>query len=114
MKRLLAVAAIAAFAVTSVTGDAEAQRRGGRSRTQVIQTAPAGIDLQTLLLLGALGGNGLTGGIGGIGLTALAPMLLQPQASTVIIDGGRGGRRGGRRVVQNPTGPLPALSRRAR
>jgi hypothetical protein len=111
MKRLLAVAAIAALAVTSVAGDAEAQRRGGRSRTQVIQTAPA-IDLQTLLLLGALGGNGLTGGIGLTGLTALSPLLLQPQASTVIIDGGRGGRRGGRRVVQNPTGPLPALSRR--
>lgn len=102
MKRLLVVAAIAALAVTSVAGEAEA-RRG--SRTQVVQTAPA-VDINTLLLLGAMGGTGLTGS------AALLPFLLAPQATTVIESGrGRGIRRSRGGVV---TGPLPALSRRAR
>lgn len=82
MKRILAACLVAALATTAFVGDAEARRRG---RTEVIQTAPA-IDINTLLLLGALGGGG-----GGMGLASagvggglgLLPFLLAPQTTVV-------------------------------
>jgi hypothetical protein len=88
MKKLLAAALLAAFAVTAVAGDAEAQRRGG-GRTRVIQTSPS-VDLSTLLLLGAMGGGNAFAGGGG---SLLLPFLLAPQTTVIEERGRRGGRR---------------------
>lgn len=88
MKRLLVAAAAALSLGAMVAADtAEAgtvgARRGFRGRTTIIQQAPAfgGIDITTLALLGAVGGNAT--GIGGI-LPLLALGALQPQQTTVL------------------------------
>ena len=107
MKRLLATAMVAAFALTAVAGDAEAQRR--RSRTEVITTAPS-IDPLTLMLLlggGGIGQAGLAYGGGGLGIAPLLlPQLLAPPQTVIIEE--RGGRRGDRRRVRERA---PALRR---
>lgn len=92
MKSILAAAA-AALVLAGSAGSADAQWR--RGRTTVIEQAPAGVDLNTVLLLGALGG-------GGTGLEAVLPLLaLQNQGTTTVIERGRRWR-----------GPRPAPSAR--
>lgn len=82
MKSILAAAA--ALMVLASAGTADAQWR--RGRTTVVEQAPAGVDLNTVLLLGALGGGSATG------LEAVLPLLaLQGQGTTTVIE--RGGRR---------------------
>lgn len=93
MKRILAAAAVF-LTLAGVAGSAEAQSR----RTRVIQTQPSGIDINTLLLLGTLGGADA-------GMAGILPLLaLQGQGSTTVIE--RGGRRW--------RGPRPAPTSRSR
>ncbi len=110
------------FAVAA-SAPADAQHRGhrgGRTTTVITQPATQGIDISTLLLLGALGGNGNAGltafGNAGVGISPLA--LIAPQlfgtgligtsalgTQTTIIESGRRGHRHHRQV------PAGALSR---
>lgn len=77
-----------ATSVTSGVTEVQSRRRWRRSRTEVIQTAPSGIDPTTLALI--LGGGALTGG-GNMMSLALPLLLAQPQQETVIVE--RRGRR---------------------
>lgn len=131
MKSVLAAAAVSLFAlsaaqaaplapasagVTGVSSNVELVRDGrGRSRTRVITTAPAattGVDLTTLMLLGALGGGGgaasfgLSDSGGGLGLSLLPLLLGQQNAGTTTIIEERGRRRW--------RGPRPAPTSRSR
>ena len=86
--RFLKSVVLGALALGALASTADAQSRhrhhyrgGGQT---IIQQAPSsGIDLNTLMLLGAAGGTGLTGG----GITGLLPLLAltQPQATTSTI-----------------------------
>jgi len=102
MKRLLVATLLAALTLAAGAADAQAQRR---SRTTVVQTAPA-IDPTTLLLLGAMGTGA---GSGGLGMLALLPFLA-PQQTTIIDNGRRRGFRT-RGTIGGGGGPLPALRR---
>jgi opacity protein-like surface antigen len=90
------IAPASAGGISAKSDVTEVRYRGrGRSRTTVIETAPAasgGVDLNALLLLGALGGGAGLGADAGI--SGILPLLLtQPQAAaqTVVVE--RRGRR---------------------
>lgn len=99
MKRSIAAGLVALMGLGLFATDASADHRG-HGRTRVIQSAPSGVDVNTLLLLGTLGG-----GLGAdAGLSAMLPLLLaQPQTTTVIEERGRRWR-----------GPRPAPTSRIR
>lgn len=85
MKRFV-IAAVAALSLGSMVAadTADAQSRRFRGRTTVITPASPGIDVNTLLLLGAMGG-----GAAGLGTNAALPLALlgaavaQPQTTVV-------------------------------
>lgn len=101
MKKAILALSLVALGFGAVTDDAEARRRGGRDRV-IVEQAPAatgGIDLTTLMLLGAMGGGG-----GVSGISSILPFLAlggTTQASETIIIEERGRRRGGRRDRRN-------------
>jgi hypothetical protein len=89
MKRYVGAALAAIFAVGALASTAEAQERRWRGRDRgpvIIQQAPSsGVDVNSLLLMQALGAGGTTGGA-----AALLPFLLtQPQQTTTVINSSR-------------------------
>lgn len=99
MKKAVVALALVAMGFGVVADNAEARRRGGGRDRVIVEQAPTtgvgGIDLTTLMLLGAMGGGGGVSGISSI-LPFLALGGTQQASETIIIED-RGGRRRSRR-----------------